>query len=216
MFILNTTPSLVNKFLAELRDIDSQKDRMRFRHNLKRLGFLMAYEISKSLTFHEELIQTPLDTTKIQVPENVVIISVLRAAAPFYDGFLEAFDHAESGFVGAYRIESKEMNDGVDVDYLYQACPSLEGKTVIIVDPMLATGKSFVKTFENLLKNGLPKTVHIASVIAAPEGVALLKQQLQNYSVNLWTCALDSHLNEHSYIVPGLGDAGDLAFGEKL
>lgn len=216
MFELTIIPSVANKFLAELRDSTIQKDSMRFRHNLKRLGFLMGYEISKSLDFSEKEVVTPLSSTKIQIPENIVLISVLRAAMPFYDGFLDVYDEAESGFVGAYRIEPTDGQKEVDVDYLYQACPNLANKQVIIVDPMLATGKSFVKTFFNLLKNGVPKTVHIASVIAAPEGIDYLNQHLEGYPVKMWTAAIDSHLNEHSYIVPGLGDAGDLAFGPKI
>lgn len=216
MFILSSIPTIANKLIAELRDSQVQKDSLRFRHNLKRLGFMLAYEISKDFDYVPQEIRTPLATTSIALPENVVLISVLRAAMPFYNGFLEVFDHAESGFVGAYRIESKNSDDAVEIDYLYQACPNLEGKTVIIIDPMLATGKSFVKTFQNLLKNGNPKSVHIAAVIAAPEGVEFIQQQLKGHSVKIWSCALDSHLNEHSYIVPGLGDAGDLAFGEKL
>ncbi|MGY6522474.1 MAG: uracil phosphoribosyltransferase [Mongoliitalea sp.] len=216
MFILSAIPTIANKLIAELRDSQVQKDSMRFRHNLKRLGFMLAYEISKDLDYEPQEIATPLAKTTIPLPENVVLISVLRAAMPFFNGFLEVFDHAESGFVGAYRVESKNSDDAVEIDYLYQACPNLEGKIVIIIDPMLATGKSFVKTFQNLLKNGSPKTVHIAAVIAAPEGVDYIQKHLQGYSVKIWTCALDSHLNEQSYIVPGLGDAGDLAFGEKL
>lgn len=215
MFILNTVPSIANKYLAELRDVAKQKDSMRFRFNLKRLGFLLGYEISKALDYSLEVVQSPLASTAISIPENIVVISVMRAAVPFYEGFLEAFDEAKSGFVGAYRLESSE-NGPITIDYLYQAAPNLEGKTVIIVDPMLATGKSFLKTFHNLLKNGNPKAVHIASVIAAPEGLDFLHQHLAEYSVKFWTCAVDSHLNDQSYIVPGLGDAGDLAFGEKI
>lgn len=215
MFTLNIVSTIANKYLAELRDVEKQKDSMRFRFNLKRLGFLLAYEISKELDYSMEVIQTPLASTTVTIPENLVIISVLRAAVPFYEGFLEAFDDAKSGFVGAYRLESS-ANEQIEIDYQYQAAPNLMGKTVIIVDPMLATGKSFLKTFHNLLNNGRPKAVHIAAVIAAPEGIDYLNQQLSEYPVKIWTCAVDSHLNDQSYIVPGLGDAGDLAFGEKL
>ncbi|SNS02447.1 uracil phosphoribosyltransferase [Belliella buryatensis] len=216
MFILNQQNSIANTFLAEIRNIKVQNDRLRFRKNLERLGELLAYEISKSLSFKQELITTPLKETSLNlISDQPVLISVLRAAMPFYQGFLNIYDQADSGFIGAYRTE--EVKDGaeIEISLLYQAAPNIEGKEVILIDPMLASGKSFLKSIENLKKNGTPKMIHIASVIAAPEGVDFLKQNI-NLPYKLWTCALDEKLNPNSYIVPGLGDAGDLAFGQKL
>jgi uracil phosphoribosyltransferase len=216
MFILNQQNSIANTYLAEIRNIDVQHDRLRFRKNIERLGELLAYEISKSLSFKQTSITTPLKETSVNlISDQPILISVLRAAMPFYQGFLNIYDHADSGFIGAYRTE--EVKDGaeIEISLLYQAAPNIDGKEVILIDPMLATGKSFLKSIENLQKNGLPKMIHIASVIAAPEGVAYLEQNIK-LPYKLWTCALDEKLNSNSYIVPGLGDAGDLAFGEKL
>lgn len=214
MFILNKNNSIANNFLAELRDESIQKDRLRFRQNLERLGTLMAYEVSKALNFKSKSVQTSLATTSTEVVyDEIVIISILRAAIPFSNGFVQMFDHAEVGFIGAARQESNGEDVKIDLDYA--AAPDLNGKTLIIVDPMLATGKSLIKSIERLTKNGTPKTVHLASVIAAPEGIAYINENL-SLDFKLWTCALDERLNEQSYIIPGLGDAGDLAFGPKL
>ncbi|MFT6872210.1 MAG: uracil phosphoribosyltransferase [Roseivirga sp.] len=214
MFILNKTNSIANNFLAELRDKSIQKDRLRFRQNLKRLGALLAYEISKDLNYESKVIQTSLaETNTAVISDDVVIVSILRAAIPFSNGFVQMFDHAEVGFIGAARQESN--GDEVEVDLDYVAAPDLTGKTLIIVDPMLATGKSLAQSVERLVKNGNPKSTHLASVIAAPEGIAYLNESLR-LNFKIWTCALDERLNEQSYIIPGLGDAGDLAFGPKL
>ncbi|MCL4151889.1 UNVERIFIED_CONTAM: hypothetical protein GTU68_044298 [Idotea baltica] len=213
MFALNQENSVANNFLAELRDINVQQDRLRFRTNLKRLGSLLAYEISKTFSFEEKVITTPLTDTKVLlIKDEVVLIPIMRAALPFYEGFLEILDQAGAGFIGAWRVE-----DGSDVEAVlnYQAAPDLTGKTVIVIDPMLATGKSLVKTVESLITHGVPKSLHLASVIAAPEGVDHIQQSL-NMDYHLWTCAVDEKLNHQSYIVPGLGDAGDLSFGPKL
>ncbi|KEO72877.1 uracil phosphoribosyltransferase [Anditalea andensis] len=216
MFILNHTPSIANQFLTELRDIHRQKDRMRFRKNLERLGEILAYELSKSLDYQTVEIETPLTTTTINnISEPPVILSVMRAALPFYLGVLNYFDHADSGFIGAYRQKHTEANEEVEIDLNYMACPSIDGKEIVIVDPMLATGKSFVKSVHHLLKNGKPRMVHIMAVIAAPEGLAYIKDNL-NIPHKFWIGAMDDNLNEMAYIVPGLGDAGDLAFGPKL
>ena len=216
MFILNEQNTIANQFLAELRDINLQRDRARFRKNLERLGEIMAYEVSKDFSYAPLSIQTPLMPTVVNIPvEQAVIISVLRAAIPFYQGFLNFFDQADSGFVGAYRKEEPSSNEELEVEFLYQATPSLENKTVIVVDPMLATGKSFVKTIQNLKSHGIPKMIHVVSVIASPEGVEHISQNL-DVPFKIWTCALDQGLNEKYYILPGLGDAGDLCFGEKL
>ena len=214
MFILNRNNSIANNFLAELRDESIQKDRLRFRQNLKRLGSLLAYELSKDLRFSSKKVKTSLaETSEQMVDDEVVIISILRAAIPFSEGFVALFDEAEVGFIGAARQHTR--NKHVEIDLSYAAAPNLTGKTLVIVDPMLATGKSLLKSVNRLLQNGTPKMLHLASVIASPEGVEFLDQNL-DVAFKLWTCALDERLDERSYIIPGLGDAGDLAFGPKL
>lgn len=216
MFILDKKNSIANHFLYQLRDSEIQKDRFRFRKNLERLGEIMAYEISKSLPFYQKSIKTPLGNSSVElIKYQPVLISVLRAAIPFYQGFLNFFDDSDSGFIGAYRKGETDDSKNIEIDYLYQAAPSIEGREVILIDPMLATGKSFIKTIENLYKNGNPSKIHIASVIAAPEGIDFL-QKNTNQSVEIWICSLDEKLNDKSYIIPGLGDAGDLSFGVKL
>ena len=216
MFVLDKENSIALEFLSEIRDIHVQKDRWKFRKNMERLGEILAYEISKSLDYGELTIQTPLqETTARKLKSSPVLISVLRAAVPFYQGFLNYFDKSDSGFVGAYRKPEREGDTSVTIDFLYQAAPSLEGREVILIDPMLATGKSFVKTIENLLSHGRPKMIHIACVIAAPEGIAHIQNNLE-VPFKIWTGALDERLNDKFYIVPGLGDAGDLSFGDKL
>ncbi|MCH7412787.1 uracil phosphoribosyltransferase [Belliella sp. R4-6] len=215
MFILNKNNSIANQFLSELRDIKVHKDRLRFRKNLERLGEILAYEVSKSLDYKESEIETPLQKTKVNtLKTQPILISVLRAAVPFYQGFSNIFDHSDSGFIGAYRVE-ESGNEEINISLQYQATPDLTDKEVILIDPMLATGKSFVKSVENLLKNGRPKKIHIAAVIAAPEGINYIKNNL-DLPFSIWICALDEKLNSASYIVPGLGDAGDLAYGSKL
>ena len=214
MFVLNHTNSVVNNFLAEIRDESIQTDRLRFRENLKRLGCLLGYEISKELNFKSKVVKTCLAETSAEIiADDLVIISILRAAVPFSEGFVSLFDHAEVGFIGAARKESG--GDEIEIALDYAAAPDLNDKTVIIVDPMLATGKSLVKSIERLLTNGTPKCIHLASVIAAPEGIKFINENL-HLDFKIWTCALDDRLNEKSYIIPGLGDAGDLAFGPKL
>jgi uracil phosphoribosyltransferase len=213
MFILTERSSIANQFIAELRDIHTQKDRMRFRKNLERLGELLAYEVSKALTYQSTAVQTPLESTQMELPtDQVVLVAVLRAALPFYQGFLNIFDQAESGFIGAFRQEDGEK---IAVNLGYHASPNLDDKVLVLVDPMLATGTSCVTALQTLLQHGTPKAIHIVAAFAAPEGVKYLTNHL-NVSYSLWLGALDEKLNSNSYIVPGLGDAGDLAFGEKL
>lgn len=172
----------------------------------------MAYEISKSFEFDEKSVNTPLaQAQSMLIKEQPVIVGILRAAIPFYNGFLEIFDEADGGFIGAFR----EEGDEIKINMGYCAAPKLEGRTVIIADPMLATGKSLVQTIEMLLNNGTPSHIHIASVVAAPEGIDYISDSLKIKST-IWVYALDEKLNDHAYIVPGLGDAGDLCFGEKL
>jgi uracil phosphoribosyltransferase len=216
MFILEENNSVANHFLAELRDKNHQKDRLRFRRNLERLGEIMAYEISKTLTYRDVNVETPLGTKKSRlILEQPILISVMRAALPFYQGFLNFFDLADSGFIGAYRKEEENVNEGIEIEYLYQATPDINNKNLILVDPMLATGKSIVKTIENLQIKGIAQNIHIVSVIAAPEGVRYVNENVK-IPFKLWICSLDECLNEKSYIIPGLGDAGDLCFGNKI
>ena len=217
MFILDQTNTIANQYLYELRDKKIQLDRLRFRKNLERLGEIIAYEISKSFFYSPITIETQLGKSTIPlVQKKPILISVMRAAIPFYQGFLNFYDTSDSGFIGAYRVENSDGISEVEIDYMYQAAPNLEGKEIIIIDPMLATGKSFIKTIDNLcLSHGKPSLIHIASVIAAPEGIAYLKNKL-DVPYKLWVCSVDEKLNDKSYIIPGLGDAGDLCFGQKL
>jgi uracil phosphoribosyltransferase len=213
MFILSQQASIANQFLAEMRDEQIQKDRLRFRKNLERLGEILAYEVSKTLTYKEQEVQTPLEKAKIQLPsDQVVLVAVLRAALPFYQGFLNFFDQAESGFIGAFREESGAE---LTVNLGYHASPNLDNKVLILVDPMLATGQSCVESLQTLLQHGTPKSIHLVAAFAAPEGVEHLKKSI-TVPYSLWLGTLDAQLNAQSYIVPGLGDAGDLAFGEKI
>lgn len=213
MFVLSEFNSIGNQFIAELRDVSIQGDKLRFRKNLERIGEILAYEISKSFDFDSREIQTPLAKMEVSLSSvNPVLIAVLRASLPFYQGFLNYFDKAESGFIGAFREESEEE---ITINLGYHASPSLEGKTLILADPMLATGKSLVRSIDTLVSHGIPKIVHIAAVIASPEGITYIQENCK-VPFKLWLGALDQGLNGKSYIVPGLGDAGDLAFGEKL
>jgi uracil phosphoribosyltransferase len=202
-------------FLSELRDSQIQKDPIRFRMNLERLGFLMAYEIAQVLPSKSIACATPLGIAQEWVPEQLpVIATVLRAGLPFHQGLLQFFDRAESAFVAAYR-DHHAPGEPIKVHLNYLAAPNLNNKILIIADPMLATGQSMVQTYEALLRNGTPQQIHLVSVLAAPEGVAYLQNQIST-PVHFWTAALDERLNENAYIVPSLGDAGDLSYGEKL
>ena len=212
---LSQNNSILNHFLAQIRDVNVQKDSLRFRRNVQRIGEIMAYEISKSLPYSPVAITTPLgikETTAITIP--IVICSILRAGLILHDGLLSFFDGAENGFISAYRNHYNN-DDAFDIRVDYKAVPSLHDKIVILADPMLATGLSLVAVFKKLLENESPKEIHIAVVIAAPEGIAYLHEQLPN-NCHLWIADTDSHLNDKKYIVPGLGDAGDLAYGLKL
>ncbi len=211
---LSENSSVANTYLAGLRDISLQKDRLRFRHNLKKLGQVMAYEISKKFEYSTTQIETPLGVSTIELAKNkLVIIAIMRAALPFYDGVLSVFDEADSGFVGAYRTVDFQTSKSVRTEYI--AAGNLTDKTVILVDPMLATGKSMLDAIHKLETYGTPKKWIVLSVIAAPEGVAYLEKNLGD-NTTLWCGAIDEKLNEKFYIIPGLGDAGDLAFGEKI
>jgi len=213
-FVLNDCHSAANHYLAELRDVYRQKDAFKFKHNLTRLGFLLAYEISKSLPYDNKTIQTPLGKSKVfMCTEEVVLLGILRAALPFCDGFSEVFEQANIGFIGAGRMP-QTSSDAPDIQLSYVAIPEMKDKIVILIDPMLATGNSILKVIDQTEGLEDAKKLIIASVVAAPEGVAALQNTLPS-SAQLWTCAIDDRLNENYYIVPGLGDAGDLAFGVK-
>jgi uracil phosphoribosyltransferase len=213
MFILTKQHSIANQFIAELRSIHIQKDRMRFRKNLERLGEILAYEISKTMEYKSVEIETPLALSSNEVlKQEPVIVAVLRASLPFYQGFLNFFDKAESGFIGAFREENENT---ISINLGYHASPDVTGKEVILADPMLATGKSIIKSIDTLLTHGTPKIIHIAAAFAAPEGLDHIASNLK-IPHKLWLGAVDERLNSQSYIVPGLGDAGDLAFGLKL
>ncbi|OZI07695.1 uracil phosphoribosyltransferase [Siphonobacter sp. BAB-5385] len=214
MFVLTEQSSIANHFIAELRDVRIQKDPLRFRRNLERLGEILAYEISKTLTYTKTEVETPLGTSKtFLMAQQPVLAAVLRASLPFHQGFLNAFDGAQNAFIGAYRglhAEGEEFT--VELEYI--SCPDLTGKTLIIVDPMLATGKSLEISYRSLLRYGIPARTHIAAAIAAPEGIKYLQERMPE--CRLWVGDIDERLNHNYYIIPGLGDAGDLAFGEKL
>lgn len=207
--------SLVSQYMAELRDVTIQKDMMRFRRNLERIGEIISYEISKTLNYKTVDVETPLATAKCQVlDEQVVLATIFRAGLPFHQGFLKYFDHAENAFVSAYRKYKEKENFDVFIEYI--ASPDLTGKTLILVDPMLATGASMELSYRALLTKGTPAKVHVASVIASQVAVDYVKSTFPEAETTVWIGAVDEIINDHSYIVPGLGDAGDLAFGEKL
>ncbi len=209
---LGVTNSIANQYLAELRDPMRQSNRFLFRRNLTRLGTIMAYEISKELSYQERAITTPLGKKNMNIPaSDVVLLTVLRAGLPFLEGFQHVFDQADTGFVGAFRVEGAAE---LRIQAGYVAVPRLEGKQVVLIDTMLATGKSLAEVLRLLKGHGEPAHLHLASVIAAPEGVKYLQDTVKLPS-SLWTFAIDERLNDAFYIVPGLGDAGDLSFGEK-
>ena len=212
---LSEQNSVLNHFLGQIRNVDVHTDSMRFRRNIERIGEIMAYELSKKLHYKNVEIETPLGIKKTtEIQDQLLLCSILRAGLPLHMGFLNYFDNAENGFVSAYRHHPNN-DDYFDILVQYQAIADLNEKNLLIVDPMLATGQSIVAVYIKLMERGMPKEIHIAVVIAAPEGIAYLEQNLPAHC-HLWVASLDDKLNEHSYIVPGLGDAGDLAFGQKL
>jgi len=214
---LSEQNSILNQYLAEIRDEKYQQNRMVFRKNIQRIGEFMAMEISKTLRYAPEEVTTPLGTAVVNIPQDkLVVATILRAGLPFHQGFLNIFDHAENAFVSAFRVYTNREHTEVGVHTQYMASPSIEGKTLIITDPMLATGGSMAAGYEALLKNGTPQTIHIASVIATPEGIDMVKKALPEENATIWVAAIDPGMNEHKYIVPGFGDCGDLCYGEKL
>ena len=213
---LSEQNSVLSQYLAEIRDIDYQKNRLLFRNNIQRIGEIMAYEISKAFTFEPSFVETPLGTANLALPKDkLVIATVLRAGLPFHEGFLHVFDHADNAFVSAYRMYTNREHTEVGVHAEYMAAPSTKNKTLVIADPMLATGGSMAAAYEALLRNGKPARVHIACVIATPEGLDVVRQAVSD-DTTVWCAAIDPGMNANKYIVPGFGDCGDLCFGEKL
>lgn len=215
IFELQQQLSIGHSILAQLRDPDIQQDRLRFRTNLQRLGQLLGYEMSKSLSY----VQFPLGTSlgvaeAADLAQQPLLICVMRAGLPFYQGVQDMFDLADSGFIGAYRA-SEQAGIAQDIFLGYSATPSVAGRDVVLIDPMLATGSSLLKVWNLLKAQGPVNSLHIVSAIAAPEGLAYLQQHLE-IDAHFWVGAIDSHLNDNAYIVPGLGDAGDLCFGGKV
>lgn len=205
--------SIVNQYMAELRDVDIQRDMLRFRRNLERIGEIMAYEISREVSYREAPVRTPLGTARCRLlDDRLVLATIFRAGLPFHQGFLNIFDHAQNAFVSAYRKYTDEDNFDVFIEYI--ASPRLDDKTLLLVDPMLATGSSMELSYRALLTKGIPAHVHVASVIASQQAVDYIAGHFPD-DVTLWVGAIDPELNAHSYIVPGLGDAGDLAYGDK-
>ena len=213
---LSEQNSVINLYMAELRDKSYQKNRLLFRNNIIRIGEMMAFELSKTLTYKPKTITTPLGTIDIPlVKDDLLLTTVLRAGLPFHEGFLRVFDHAENGFISAYRMYTNREHTEVGVHTEYLAAPSSKGKTLVIVDPRLATGGSMVAAYEALVATGKPAKVHIAYVIGTPEGVDMLRNTVSD-DTTLWCAAIDPGMNEQKYIVPGFGDCGDLCYGEKL
>ncbi len=209
------TPSLVSRYMLELRDTGIQAEPLRFRANLDRIGQIMAYEISKRLDYENVEVTTPLGTATCQnIADKVVLATILRAGLPLHHGFLSYFDGAENAFISAYR-RYHEKGDSFDVVVEYLASPSIEGKTLILVDPMLATGTSMELGYQAVLTKGNPARIHVASVIASRQSIEYIKSKFPEDKTTVWVGAIDDEINAHSYIVPGLGDAGDLAFGSK-
>lgn len=212
---LSENNSILNHYIKEIRSVEIQADSMRFRRNLERIGEIMAYEISKTMHYASEEVQTPLGVTEANIiDENIVISTILRAGLPFHQGFLSYFDRAENAFVSAYRKYKDALKFDIYIEYI--ASPDLTGKTLIITDPMLATGGSMELAYGALITKGTPAHIHIATVISSQPAIDYISSHFPKSKTTVWAAAIDPELDEHSYIVPGLGDAGDLAYGVKL
>lgn len=207
------TNSIVNKFIAEMRDVNVQNDRLRFRRNIERVGEVMAYEISRELNYEEQDVTTPLGIAEVNLPSDQIVVgTILRAGLPLQQGVLNVFDDAENAFVSAYRKYDADYNFDIHIEYI--ASPTLDGKVLVLCDPMLATGGSMELAYEALLTKGTPEKLHVVSIIASRQAIEFLEENLPS-DATVWVGAVDEFLDQHKYIVPGLGDAGDLAFGEK-
>ena len=207
--------SVLNRFISEIRDIEIQKDSMRFRRNIERIGEILCYELSKTLNYDTKTVQTPFGTKDIALPiDKLVLCSVLRAGLPLHQGLLNYFDHAENAFISAYR-HHPNGGDDFEVIVKYFAAPSLGNKTLVLTDPMLATGRTLENVLKVLKSHGQPKQIHIISVIGSKEGVAYIKKVFPE-DTHLWIAAIDDELTRKGYIIPGIGDAGDLSYGVKL
>ena len=212
---LSEQNSLLKSFVSEIRDRNIQNDRLRFRRNIERIGELMAYEISKTLDYYPAQVETPLGISDTHLPQdNLVIGTILRAGLPFHHGFLNYMDKAENAFVSAYR-KYKENSDKFNIFIEYIASPSIENKVLILTDPMLATGGSMELAYLALATKGIPKHIHIASIIASKQAINYCLKKFPDANTTIWAAEVDPELNKHAYIIPGLGDAGDLAFGSK-
>ncbi len=212
---LSEVNSILNHFLGQIRNVAVQQDSMRFRRNMERIGEIMAYEMSKELHYRAVDIQTPMGFKKTsEIEDQLVLCTILRAGLPLHTGFLNYFDDAENGFISAFRHHPRN-DDYFDIVVQYKAVPDISNKYLVLIDPMLATGQSIVAVFNKLMETATPKEIHIAVVIAAPEGIAHLQEHLPNHC-HLWIAAIDEQLNGEKYILPGLGDAGDLSYGAKL
>lgn len=211
---LGLADSVFNQFMAEMRDATIQQDRLRFRRNLERIGEIMAYEISKVLEYEEEEVSTPLGIKEIRtLKEQPVIATILRAGLPFHNGMLNMFDHADNAFIAAYRKYDK--NEDFEIKVEYYSSPELSDKVLILCDPLLATGESIVKTLHGLMEDMMPKHIHIAVAVASQEGLDYVQRTLSRQPVTIWLGSVDEELTARAYIVPGIGDVGDLAYGEK-
>jgi uracil phosphoribosyltransferase len=212
--ILSNTNSVLNHFIAEIRDAEIQKDSLRFRYNLERIGAIFAYEISKELKYETKEVITSLGIANVPVIKDFpVLATILRAGLPFHQGFLNVFDKSENAFISAYRKPHKDRSFSIQVDY--SSAPDILGKIMILCDPMIATGQSVVMCYRNLLSHGKPSHTHIVSILASLEGLDFLKKHLPQQDLTIWVGVIDDELTAQSYIVPGLGDAGDLAYGRK-
>lgn len=215
MRVIDGEASIVNRYLSEMRDVNKQKDRLRFRRNIERIGEIMAYEVSKSMSYSPQDVTTPLGVKSIALPEDRVVVgTILRAGLPMHQGVLNIFDDADNCFASAFR--AYDENHGIEIHLGYAATADLNGATLIIADPMLATGYSMIQTIEQLMRYGRPKHIHILSIIGAQAGVDYVTEHMPDVPTTLWVASVDPVLNSDSYIVPGLGDAGDLAYGGKL
>ena len=209
--------SIINQYMAEMLDVEYQKNRLLFRNNIERIGEFEAFEISKTLNYKEKEITTPLGISKVSVPtDKVVLATIFRAGLPFHNGFLNIFDKAGNAFVSAYREYKDEAHHEVGIHVEYLATPSIDEKTLIIADPMLATGGSMELGYKAFLTKGTPKKIHVCCVIATPEGIEHIKKTFPEDKTTIWCAAIDPGMNEHKYIVPGFGDAGDLCYGDKI